>query len=233
MNSKMNSAPLGLRINAAGLVLGAVAFAVGDLLRRAVEPAKADTTALTTAVGDHAGAWVAAGLLATAAALLLLPGVLAAGRTARGRGLVLTSIGSIVTAAGLLGSLLHTAGYYGMYGVYAKSDADAVAVQAIDKASESYPVFGVGIALFMVGMLLGPILLTIGLRRAARVPVWVPLCAVVFAVSSGVGGVPAGIVGLVAAVLTFAGVGTSLLRHGEPAVGATTAAREPVTATTR
>lgn len=219
----MNSSPRNVRLTAAGLLLGAIAFAGADLLRRVVEPAKIDATTLTAAVHDHAGSWAAAGLLAAVAAFLLLPGVLAAGRAARGRGSALTVIGSCLTAAGLLGSLLHAAGYYGMYGVYAKSGADTAAVQAIDKASDGYPVFGVGIALFMVGMLLGPILLTVGLRRAARVPVWAPLAAVVFAVSGAVGGVPAGVVGVVAAALTFGSVGASLLRRHEPTATATAA----------
>jgi hypothetical protein len=218
----MNSSSRSLRLTSAGLVLGSIAFAGADLLRRVVEPAKIDATTLTAAVHDHAGAWAAAGLLAAAAAFLLLPGVLTARRTASGRGFAFTAIGSYVTTAGLLGSLLHAVGYYGMYGVYAKSGADTAAVQGIDKASDGYPVFGLGIALFMVGMLLGPILLTIGLRRASRVPVWVPLAALVFAVSGAVGGVPAGIVGLVAAVLTFGSVGMTLLRQPAPEAGAPT-----------
>lgn len=208
----MNTSPLRARLAAAGLVLGAIAFGVGDLLRRAVQPTKTDAASITAAVHDHAGAWTAAGLLAPAAALLLLAGVSAAGRNVPARGAVLTVLGGGLTIVGLLGSLIHAAGYYGFYGVYAKSGADVAAIHSIDSASGSYPLFGVGIALFMVGMLVGPILLTIGLRRAGLVPVWVPISAVVFAVSSSVNGVAAGIVGLVAAVLMFGSIGMSLLR---------------------
>jgi hypothetical protein len=224
MNTNTNNDARDLRLPAAGLVLGAIAFSTADLLRRAVEPAKIDATTLTAAVHDHPGAWTAAGLLAAAAAFLLLPGVLAAGRAARGRGFALTAIGSCLTAVGLLGSLLHTAGYYGLYGAYAKSGADTAAVHAIDKASDGYPVFGIGIGLFMVGMLLGPILLTIGMRRAARVPVWVPVAAVVFAVSGAVGGVLAGIIGVIAAAAAFGSVGASLLRQDEAVPGSMSAA---------
>jgi hypothetical protein len=217
----MNTSPLAarvvsprqLRFAAAGLALGAIAFGAGDLVRRMVEPAKTDTASMTTAVHDHAGAWTLAGLLAVASALLLLAGVAAAGRSVTGRGAALTVLGSGLTVAGLLGSLIHTAGYYGFYGVYAKSGADAGAIHAIDSASGSYPLFGVGIGLFMVGMLLGPILLTIGLRRAGVVPVWVPIAAVVFAVSSSVNGAAAGVVGLIAALLTFGAIGMSLVRR--------------------
>jgi hypothetical protein len=213
----MNTSPLRVRLAAAGLVLGAIAFGAGDLLRRAVQPTKTDTASITAAVHDHAGAWTAAGLLAGAAAFLLLAGVSAAGRSVPGRGAVLTILGGGLTIVGLLASLIHTAGFYGFYGVYAKSGADAAAIHSIDSASGSYLLFGVGIGLFMVGMLLGPILLTIGLRRAAVVPVWVPIAAVVFAVSSSVSDVAAGVVGLIAAILTFGGIGVSLLRHVEPA----------------
>jgi hypothetical protein len=43
-------------------------------------------------------------------------------------------------------------------------------------------------------MLLGPVLLTVGLRRAGAVPIWVPVLAVVFVVAGGVSGVAAGLV---------------------------------------
>lgn len=211
----MNTSPKRFRLTAAALALGAVAFAAGDLLRRVVEPAKIDATSMTAAVHEHAGEWTTAGLLAAAAAFLLLPGVLAAGRAARGRGATLTTIGGYLTAAGLLASLIHTAGYYGMYGVYARSGADAAAIHTIDGASDGYPLFGVGIAIFMIGMLLGPILLTVGLRRATLVPVWAPVAAVVFAVSGAVSGVPAGVVGLIAAVLAFGSVAMTVLRDPE------------------
>src|SRR6185437_9496201 len=109
------------------------------------------------------GAWTAAGLLAAAASFLLLSGVLAAGRSAPTRGAVLTVLGGGLTTVGLLASLIHAAGFYGSYGVYAKSGADPAVIHSIDSGSDSYPLFGIGIGLFMVGMLLGPILLTIGL----------------------------------------------------------------------
>ena len=207
------AAPLRLRFVAAGLVLGAITFGVGYLVRRMVQPAKTDTASMTAAVHDHAGAWTLAGLLAMASAFLLLAGVSAAGRSVPERGATLTVLGAGLTVVGLLGSLVHAAGFYGFYGVYAKSGADADAVHAIDSASGSYPLFGVGIGLFMAGLLLGPILLTIGLRRAGVVPVWVPIAAVVFAVSGAVNGTAAGVVGLIAAVLTFGAIGVSLLRR--------------------
>jgi len=211
------AAPGQLRLAAAGLALGAIAFGAGDVVRRMVQPANTDTASMTAAVHHHAGAWTLAGLLAVASAILLLAGVAAAGRSVAGRGATLTTVGSALVVVGLLGSLIHAAGFYGFYGVYAKSGADAGAIHTIDSASGSYPLFGVGIGLFMVGMLLGPILLTIGLRRAGAVPVWVPIAAIVFAVSSSVNGVAAGVVGLVAALLTFGTIGVSLLRHAEPA----------------
>jgi hypothetical protein len=61
-------------------------------------------------------------------------------------------------------------------------------------------------------MLLGPILLAIGLRRACAVPVWVPVLAVVFVVAGAVSGVAAGLVGLVAGLAAFGYVGLTLMR---------------------
>jgi len=227
----MNTSPTRTRLATAGLVAGAAAFAGADLLRRVVEPATTDTASLTTAAHDHYGAWTAAGLLAALASFVLLPGVLAAGRAARERGATLTVLGGALTCVGVLAALLHTAGYYGLYGLYAKSGADAGAIHAIDTAPS--PLFNIGIALFMIGMMLGPILLTIGLRRAALVPVWTPVAAVVFAVSGAVSGVPAGVVGLIAAVATFGGIGVYALRRSAAgAAGAAGTAGVSVTAAT-
>ena len=83
------------------------------------------------------------------------------------------------------------------------SGAPMSAVTAMEDASNSYPLFVLVIIAFIAGMTLGPILLTWGLRRARLLPIWVPVAAVVFAVTGTVGGLPAGIVGLASAVVTF------------------------------
>jgi hypothetical protein len=57
--------------------------------------------------------------------------------------------------------------------------------------------------LFLIAFGLGPILLTVGLRRGGLVAVWVPVAAIVATVANFVGGMVAGGVQLAALALTF------------------------------
>jgi hypothetical protein len=195
----------------AALVAGVVAFSVGDLLRRVVEPASASSaSAVTSAVEAHTGPWLAAGLLELVAAALLLVGALSAKRLAPARGGRLTAIGSGLLAAGAVASVGHTIGYYGTYAQYADSGLDASTLNGLSQANDVLG--GVAIAVFMLGLLLGPVLLTIGLRRAGVVAIWVPVAAVVFVVAGAVSGVAAGVVGLVAGLASLGVVGLTMAR---------------------
>ncbi|HET8971048.1 MAG TPA: hypothetical protein VFN19_08315 [Candidatus Nanopelagicales bacterium] len=213
----MNSELLHTRIGAVGLVLGALTFGVGDLLRRTVEPDSPTGLTLTAAAKEHPATWLAAALLVLSASFLIVPGTVAAARWVHGRGERLTALGAYLLAGGMIASVLHVAGYYGLYAILAGSDADPAAITSIDAQSESYPLFVLGIIGFVVGTMLGTILLSIGLRRARRVPIWVPFAAVVFVVAGTVSGVPAGVVGLLAALGSLATIGVGILRDPTPA----------------
>lgn len=208
---RIDSGLLHSRIGALGLVLGGITFSAGDLLRRSLEPESPTPLALTATAHGHAGAWLLAALLVLSASFLLIPGAVAVSRWVRGRGEVLTIVGTYLLGIGMVCSALHVAGYYGLYGVLAGSSTPDAVVTAIDAQSEQYPLFVLGIVGFVVGTMLGTILLAIGLRRARRVPIWVPVAAVVFAVAGTVDGVPAGLVGLVAALASFSTIGVLIL----------------------
>jgi hypothetical protein len=200
------------RIGALGLVLGGITFSVGDLLRRSLEPDSPTPLTLTATAHDNAATWLLAALLVLSASFLLVPGAVAISRWVRGRGEVLTTVGAYLLGIGMICSALHVAGYYGLYGVLAGSGASDAAITAIDAQSEQYPLFVLGIIGFVVGTMLGTVLLAIGLRRARRVPIWVPVAAVVFVVAGTVEGVPAGLLGLVAAVASYSTIGVLILR---------------------
>jgi hypothetical protein len=192
------------------LVAGVLAFSLGDLLRRLVEPADASSaSAVTAAVAAHSSRWLAAGLLELVAAALLLVGALSVPRLVPARGGRLTAVGSGLLAAGAVASVGHTIGYYGTYAQYADSRLDGAPLNDLSQANDVLG--GVAIAVFMLGLLLGPVLLTIGLRRAGVVPVWVPVAAVVF-VAGAVSGVAAGVAGLVAGLASLGVVGVTMLR---------------------
>jgi hypothetical protein len=57
---------------------------------------------------------------------------------------------------------------------------------------------------FLIGFAVGPVLLTIGLRIARVVGVWVPLAAIVTAAAGFFGGTIAGVVQLITLVLLWA-----------------------------
>lgn len=206
------------RSAAAGLVLGPLLFTLADLLRRAVVPSGTPTPSqITSAVAGHGGSWLAAGLLSVASAICFVPGVTGLLLAARGRGARITVVGAVMLGLGALASLGHTVAFYAPYALYAKAGTPGPQLQALDTASESYPLLTVLILLFIVGMMLGPIVLLVGLLRARQVPVWSLVAVVVFVASGSTGGILAGGIGLVAAMAAFVPAARSLLRAQDAA----------------
>lgn len=194
----------------AALILGIGAFSIGDILRRILEPTDTSAASLTAAVHDRPGLWLAAGLFEVLAALLLVPGAIGARQLATGRGARTTRIGAGLLVVGAVASMGHATGYYGTYANYAVSGLDAGTLDKLESTND--PLGGVVVALFMIGMLIGPLVLTIGLRRAGIVPVWVPVLALVFVVAGNVSGPLAGAVGLVSALGSLGYIGLRVAR---------------------
>ena len=121
----------------------------------------ADTTALS------AGIW-----LGFFAIPLLLIGTLAVGHLARRRAPVLATVGTVITflafaSASVLSSteaVILAAGDAGL---------DPNAIDRILLAMERHPTYGIGIGLFVIGHIVGLVLLGIALRRSRVVPGWV------------------------------------------------------------
>lgn len=206
----MSSSGLTRLARSAALPLGVLAFSGGDVLRRLVEPSTPSTASTTAAVAHDHGLWLAAGALELVSALLLVAGAVAVLGLARGRGRTLTRVGATLLAIGAIASTGHTIGYYGTFAAYAESGLDPASLERLAGTTDALG--GLAIAQFMTGMLLGPIVLTVGLRRACVVPIWVPVLAVVFVVAGAVSGVPAGLVGLVAGLAAFGYAGLKVIR---------------------
>lgn len=204
--------PAGRRIAAVALPLGALLFTVGDLLRRATEPSgSASASATTRAVGDHGATWLAAGLLSVAAAFCLVLGVNALLADAGGRGGRTTKVGAVMVAVGAMASVGHAVAFYAPYALYARAGTPGSQLTALDDASESYPLLVALIGLFVLGMMVGTIVLFAGLRRARRVPIWSLVAAVVFVVCGSVGGVGPGVLAVAAALIAFVPAAHSLV----------------------
>lgn len=206
------------RAQAACLLLGPLLFATGDLLRRLVVPSNgSDGLADVRHVHDHPGLWQLAALLAAASVFVLIPGLGAVVGLVSDRGLALTRVGTLLLGAGLLASIGHMTAYFGLDGLYDKAALDPAAITQVDKASEAYgPLVGF-IPLFIVGMFLGLLLLTIGLRRARVVPIWTVVTALAAIVTGSTGGLAAGVVGLAAWVATFTPIALAVLRTADDA----------------
>ena len=215
-----------LPLRGIALTLGAAAFAAGDLGRRLVLPDDQVTGIpdMVARVEAHSGLWLALGLAVVLGSLAMMPGILAVLRradppteedsasTRAGRARATIRAGGCLVLVGLVASVAHALAFYGMAAIDGTSGAPLGAVEAMENASNTYPLFVLVIIGFIVGMTLGPIVLTWGLRRAGAVPIWVPVAALVFAVTGTVGGAVAGVVGLVAAVATFGMIGRALTR---------------------
>ena len=147
--------------------------------------------------------WLIVGLLGVLGPLVWVAGVVSITLLVRTRGWTLTTVGGYLTGAGLIAGVGHLALFFGLMTDAASAGLDAktsMSLLGADDASFLSPALLYG---FLIGFSLGPILLTIGLRRAKLLPVWVPVAAIVMVVASFVGGVPAGIVQLIALVATF------------------------------
>ncbi|HET7356444.1 MAG TPA: hypothetical protein VFJ09_07185 [Nocardioidaceae bacterium] len=206
------------RIAVVGLVLGPLTFAVSDLVRRLVEPGGAAGPAQTVAaVHQHPSLWLLAGSLSLVSPILFLPGVVAAVGLVRGRGSMLTTAGGYLFGAGLVAAMGHMVGFFGLFGLYDQAGSPDSAIRALDAASERYPSLVGLIVLFVAGLVLGQLLLMVGLRRAGVVPTWAVVACLVEVVAGTTGGVPAGLVGLLAWVAAFVPVARAVRRAGADA----------------
>lgn len=214
-------------LTAGALLVGAIAFAAGDLGRRLVLPDDQVTGIpdMVHRVEAHSGAWLVLGLAVVLGSVAMMPGILAVLRLrsgladagpdsepASGRGGRTILVGGVLTFLGLVASVAHALAFYGMAAIDGTSGASMDAVQAMEDASNRYPLFVLIIIVFIAGMTLGPIVLAWGLRRAGAVPIWVPVAALVFAVTGTLSGTIAGVVGLLAAVVTFGMIARTLIR---------------------
>jgi len=191
------------RLCAIGLPAGAAGFGAADLLRRYVAGSAATAVDVAEAADRHPGAWSAAAVLAVLGSMALLSGVPIVSGLARARGRVLTTVGAGLTGGALLASIGHAVAFYANPALLTRGGASAGVITAVDEASESYPVLVMLVVLFAIGLTVGPLVLTIGLRRARLVPVWVPVAGAIFGLCGSLGGVPAGVVGLAAGLAVF------------------------------
>ena len=192
------------------LVAGAAALGAGDLLRRSVDTGAGSPNEIVVAVQQHPITWLAAGALFVVATALMLPSVLSLSALAHGRGRVPVRVGSAMFGLGLVASVGHAVAYFGFYAALARANLDRAEVTAFDTATEHTPFLVGFILLFVLGLMLGQLVLWFGLWRARLVPVWALLAALVVVVAGNTQGMAAGVVGLVAWVVATAALAPRL-----------------------
>jgi uncharacterized protein DUF4386 len=160
---------------AIGLLAGPLLLCIQSLL----DPAWAsDSAEYLGEVADDKGRYIAAGAVGTIGTLLFIPGLLGLMRLFRGRSITFGQI-----AAGLLtmGAIGLTAGLaFNGFDVILADHADrAAAVQIYDQVDENGATLSYFLFFFVVGIVLGSILLAIALFRRRIVPIWSPILLVV------------------------------------------------------
>lgn len=199
------------KVAGASLLLGAASLMAGNLLMLANQPADGTFAATFDVVAGHPGMWLLASILAIAGPILWLPGVLASPAAAPGRGRSLTIAGSLLLALGLAVGVGHFALFFGVLGAAADGGLSADSTQALVMAEDGYILGTVLLVVFLSGLVLGTLLLAFGLRMARAVPVWVPVAAVVFAVTNFLGGTAATLVGAAAIAAVFVPAALALM----------------------
>ena len=199
-----------------GIALGVLSLVAATIIQWVVQPSDPSGTPIDLA-RENPGVWLLVGLLAVLGPLAWVGGIVPVTMLARSKGWLVTTIGGYLTAIGLIAGVGHLALFFGLIGDAAGAGLDADAGLALLRADDGNALSSILLYGFLVGFSLGPILLSIGLRLAKLLPVWVPVAAIVMAVANLVGGVPAGVVQVVAVLATFGPMAVLLARRKEPA----------------
>lgn len=194
-----------------GLIAGPISLIVTTVMQWMLQAAN-PTATVYEVIAQNQAAWLTLGILSVFGPLVWLAGIPAVIDRVPGRGWVLTTSGGLVTAIGLAAGIGHLALFFGTDAVLAADGLGGPARELLDKAAGQEPLGNLLLVVFLAAFSLGPILMTIGLRRAKAVAVWVPVTAIIMTVANFVGGVPAGIVQLAALVATFVPIVVTVLR---------------------
>jgi Domain of unknown function (DUF4386) len=158
------------------------------LLGTAIDPAWADDTdEYLSEVAADKGLYLLAGILNLVAALLLIAGLLGVIHLLRRRRVTVGQIGAALVMIGAVAiASTYVINVFEIVGTGDEFDRGQL-VSLLDETEESgeaAPVF----VMFLLGLVLGSILLAIGLWRQKAVPVWVPIVLVLSSVAGFVAG---------------------------------------------
>lgn len=217
---------LGRTVAIIALVVGPLTLIIADIMQWTLRPSGVDPTAADVAA-QFPTAWLLVALLSVFGPVIWLMGLPAASALPDRRGRLSTRIGALVTALGLAAGVGHLAAFFSLYGSLAAAGLDADAAHRMVAAGDADAVGNVLLIAFLVCYSLGPIVMTVGLRIARRVAVWVPITAVLTAGANLFGGPIAGAVQLVTLAGVWAAVVVAILRSDRSASPSRSAERAP------
>jgi hypothetical protein len=166
------------------LIAAPLLFLVGTVL----DPAWAgETEEYLNEVAADRGLYLLAGILNLLGALLLIPGLLGVIHLLRRRRVTLGQIGAALIMLGAVAiSSTYVISVFEIVGTGDEFDREQIVALLDDteESGEAAPVF----AMFLLGLVLGSILLAIGLWRQRAVPIWVPIALVLGSLAGFVAG---------------------------------------------
>jgi len=195
----------------AALTLGTLSLVITNILQWTLQPSGGDVGP-TSVAAQFPGQWLLVGMLSVFGSLVWLAGLPPTVALASGRGSVVAGLGGALTGVGLAAGIGHLALFFGLGSTLVASGLAAGDLQAVSRAADADVLSTCLLVVFLVGFALGPIVLTVGLRMAHLVGVWVPIAAVVAAVANFVPSPIAGVAQLVAIVAVWGAVSVALVR---------------------
>ncbi|MCW3840079.1 hypothetical protein ONA70_08205 [Micromonospora yasonensis] len=164
------------RLTAGALLAGGVLYGVANAFYWVMFPDDVSESAgnVTVAAGNL-GAWRVESVLFALAHLLLLPAALGLAAVLRRRKPVAATIGGATALLGLYFSTVHLWQYNALFGALAGAGVDADAARPVTDAIDGDPFVAASFAVWLLGWLIGLLVLAFGAWRARLVALWVPL----------------------------------------------------------
>ncbi|MGB3731606.1 hypothetical protein [Microbacterium sp.] len=194
-----------------GLGVGPLTLIIANIVQWLMQPTGSDTTPVAVAQ-QFPTTWLLIGMLSVFGPVVWLAGLAPVADLAIGRGGLATRIGALITGLGLAAGIGHLAAFFGVYGTIANAHLSVDMKEAASSAADGEPLGTILLVTFLVCYSLGPIILTVGLRAAHRVPVWVPIAAIVTAGANLFGGPIAGVVQLITLAAAWGAVFVAVAR---------------------
>lgn len=166
----------GRRLTAIALATAGLLYAAANAFYWVMFPdAVSETAENVTLAAGNLGAWRVETILFALTHLVLLPAMAGLTVTLARRKPLVATIGGAITLLGLYFSAVHLWHYNAFYGAVAGADLDVAAARPVVNALENDAFVMASFAMWLLGWMIGLLVLAYGAWRAGLVALWVPL----------------------------------------------------------